>query len=112
MSSVPLSSEQVQIKMLSGSQSRGQNHSKRSRDDTQDRNRNAGSVERQSQSKKQARGSSQDQHLVDSSANGGRGNHYMQNAVHEAIIDLYLQVKIRSNDEVSALVLTFVDRHF
>lgn len=30
----------------------------------------------------------------------------MQNAVHEAIIDLYLQVKIRSNDEVSILALT------
>lgn len=96
--------------MLSGSQSRGQNHSKRSRDDTQqDRRSHGGSVERQSHSKRQARGSSQDQHMVDSSVNGGRGNHYMQNAVHEAIIDLYLQVKIRSNDEVSVKMLTSSD---
>jgi hypothetical protein len=47
--------------------------------------------------------------MVDSSVNGGRGNHYMQNAVHEAIIDLYLQVKIRSNDEVSVKMLTSSD---
>lgn len=33
----------------------------------------------------------------------------MEQAVHDAIIDLYLQVKIRSNEEVSLLILTLED---